>query len=237
MTKEHPLSRYRAKRTFSNTPEPPGEIGSSPERLFSIQEHHARRLHYDLRIQMDGVLKSWALPKGIPERAGERRLAMKTEDHPVAYRDFEGTIPAGNYGAGRVILWDTGTYEVISGSPQSGKLHLLLNGKRTHGQFTLVRTRMQGEKDAWLMLKSEPKLPRGASSLPERIIPMEAAQAEAPFSDPEWVFERKWDGVRAIGRIERQSRAPSIRLWGRSLKDLGEFYPELIEGLSALLES
>jgi len=186
---------------------------------------------------MDGVLKSWALPKGIPERAGERRLAMKTEDHPVAYRDFEGTIPAGNYGAGRVILWDTGTYEVISGSPQSGKLHLLLNGKRTHGQFTLVRTRMQGEKDAWLMLKSEPKLPRGASSLPERIIPMEAAQAEAPFSDPEWVFERKWDGVRAIGRIERQSRAPSIRLWGRSLKDLGEFYPELIEGLSALLES
>src|SRR5213595_2445559 len=126
------LQRYIQKRNFARTPEPKGRAHQQKKRALSfvIQKHDATRLHYDFRLEMAGVLKSWAVPKGFPTRKGDRRLAVQVEDHPVDYGGFEGTIPEGNYGAGSVMLWDRGTYEVSGGnSPEAleqGKLHLTL---------------------------------------------------------------------------------------------------------------
>lgn len=115
---------------------------------FVIQEHHASRLHWDFRLELDGVLKSWAVPKGIPDTPGIKRLAVEVEDHPLDYIDFEGVIPEGNYGAGEVIIWDKGTYELTERTP--GKLSFTLYGDRASGNYTLIKTK--GEKD-WLLFK------------------------------------------------------------------------------------
>src|SRR5215212_4183678 len=127
------LKEYKAKRNFKRTKEPVGEVhgsGSKRDLTFVIQKHAASRLHYDFRLEMEGVLKSWAVPKGLPLQRGDRRLAVQVEDHPLDYGDFEGTIPAGNYGAGTVMLWDTGTYHVHGTDAldalKSGKIHLTL---------------------------------------------------------------------------------------------------------------
>src|SRR5207248_5806468 len=126
------LRQYQAKRNFRSTSEPAGRIKKSAaaEPFFVIQKHDATRLHYDFRLEMDGVLKSWAVPKGFPTTRGDRRLAVEVEDHPIDYAQFEGTIPEGNYGAGTVMVWDIGSYEVSGGNPsqalKSGKLHLTL---------------------------------------------------------------------------------------------------------------
>ena len=156
------LLRYRQKRHFNRTPEPKGgKAKARTQKLsFVIQKHAATRLHYDFRLEMEGVLKSWAVPKGIPLQKGEKRLAMQVEDHPLEYASFEGTIPEGNYGAGTVMLWDHGTYEVLQGDPlnalESGKLHIRLHGRKLNGEWTLVRMRgrEQGDKQAWLLIKS-----------------------------------------------------------------------------------
>jgi bifunctional non-homologous end joining protein LigD len=155
------LERYKAKRDFSRTREPAGKVRSrklarsSPG--FVVQKHAARRLHYDFRLEMGGVLKSWAVPKGFPAEKGERRLAMEVEDHPIEYGGFEGTIPPGNYGAGTVLLWDLGTYEV-EGEPldalAKGKLNLTLRGKKLKGHWALVRMRSQDESIPWLLIKT-----------------------------------------------------------------------------------
>ncbi len=137
---------YKAKRNFRQTAEPdPRVIKRSGENalLFVIQKHEATRLHYDFRLEMDGVLKSWAVPKGIPTKHGEKHLAIRVEDHPMEYADFEGTIAEGNYGAGTVMVWDTGTYEILGTGPatalREGKLHLRMFGKKLQGEWTLVR--------------------------------------------------------------------------------------------------
>src|SRR5436190_8103619 len=126
--------------------------------MFVVQKHDATRLHYDFRLEMAGVLKSWAVPKGFPTRRGDRRLAIEVEDHPLEYADFEGTIPEGNYGAGTVMVWDTGAYEVPGEDPvaalRQGKLHLILKGKKLRGEWTLVRTRQNGGKPQWLLMKT-----------------------------------------------------------------------------------
>ena len=156
------LTEYKRKRDFKKTSEPAGR--PAPKKVkgasrFVIQKHAARRLHYDFRLEMEGVLKSWALPKGLPWQRGEKHLAVEVEDHPIEYEDFEGVIPEGQYGGGTVMVWDRGTYYVYGEQPlkslQEGKLHLLLDGKKAKGEWTLVRIRgREGEKNQWLILKT-----------------------------------------------------------------------------------
>src|SRR3569833_3551440 len=163
------LKEYQTKRNFRSTAEPSGgsrhKVTDRKTPFFVVQKHDATRLHYDFRLEMDGVLKSWAVPKGFPTTHGDRRLAVEVEDHPIDYARFEGTIPAGNYGAGTVMVWDMGSYEVSGGNPlqalKSGKLHLTLRGKKLKGEWTLVRMRPREHEDKpqWLLLKSGKDLP------------------------------------------------------------------------------
>lgn len=144
------LADYHSKRDFSVTTEPIGHGKKGEERTFVVQEHHARRLHYDLRLERDGVLKSWAVPKGIPESPDQKRLAVKTEDHPLEYAGFEGTIPEGQYGAGTVNIWDKGSYEPKVWN--ENMIEFTLNGLKLRGRYVLVRLRKTGDKN-WLLLK------------------------------------------------------------------------------------
>jgi bifunctional non-homologous end joining protein LigD len=149
------LKEYIKKRDFKKTAEPPAaKAARSAKRRFVIQKHAASRLHYDFRLELDGTLKSWAVPKGIPMTKGEKRLAVHVEDHPVAYMDFEGTIPQGQYGGGTVMVWDIGTFEPLSKAPlkelASGKLHFVLKGKKLQGEWYLVRLR---DTEQWLLIR------------------------------------------------------------------------------------
>jgi bifunctional non-homologous end joining protein LigD len=153
------LETYRKKRNFTKTPEPPPSIPrpsrQGSRRLFVIQKHAASHLHYDFRLEMGGTLKSWAVPKGPPYEAGERRLAMATEDHPMEYANFEGTIPKGEYGGGTVMVWDTGTYELMDGDYWKGKLHLFLTGKKLSGEWVLVKgDDRDGKSNTWFLIKA-----------------------------------------------------------------------------------
>ena len=154
------LAEYKRKRKFNETPEPAGEVKDGGGNTFVIQKHHATRLHYDFRLEMEGVLRSWAVPKGPSLNPGEKRLAMLTEDHPIDYGGFEGVIPKGNYGAGKVIIWDNGTYEMVDpATPEigwkKGKFHFVLHGKKLKGEWVLVR----GSRDPkqWIFFKIRDK--------------------------------------------------------------------------------
>jgi bifunctional non-homologous end joining protein LigD len=144
------LNEYISKRDFTVTSEPKGKVKTGVPGIFVVQEHHARRLHFDLRLENGGVLKSWAVPKGIPEAPDQKRLAVQTEDHPIEYANFEGTIPAGQYGAGSVKIWDKGSYSAKVW--EDDKIEFTLNGKRLNGHYVLVRLKRAGEKN-WLLLK------------------------------------------------------------------------------------
>ena len=146
---ENSLKEYKSKRDFGLSPEPSGEAEGSEENRFVVQEHNASHLHYDFRLEMDGVLRSWAVPKGPPEKPGVRHLAVQVENHPVDYIDFEGTIPEGQYGAGTVKIWDNGTYSLESSKPD--KLVFSLNGKKLSGNYVLVH--MQNKPKDWLLMK------------------------------------------------------------------------------------
>ena len=152
-TGDEKLSEYAAKRHFEETPEPRGGEKKTGGLLFVVQEHHARRLHYDLRLESGGVLKSWAVPKGIPQASGERRLAVQTEDHPYDYGGFEGTIPKGQYGAGTVKIWDKGTFEPKLW--EDDKIEFTLHGQILKGRYVLVRLKKAKEDNAWLLLKGK----------------------------------------------------------------------------------
>ncbi|TGD59793.1 DNA polymerase ligase N-terminal domain-containing protein [Flavobacterium humi] len=160
------LVKYNEKRDFEQTDEPKGKIGKSEsELIFVVQKHAASHLHYDFRLEMEGVLKSWAVPKGPSLDPKIKRLAMMVEDHPYNYKDFEGIIPEGNYGAGNVIVWDNGTYlpaEDTKGKPekqlkedlQKGRLSFILKGKKLKGEFSLVKLKGKQE-NAWLLIKKD----------------------------------------------------------------------------------
>ena len=154
-----PLETYRAKRDFSLTSEPAGAAAEdgTGSRRFVVQRHRARRIHYDFRLEVDGVLASWAMPKGPTLDPSVRALAVHVEDHPIEYRAFEGIIPAGQYGGGDVIVWDRGTWVPAQSddpaqSIAKGELHFDLYGQKLHGRFALVRTRRQGRQEQWLMI-------------------------------------------------------------------------------------
>jgi len=169
------LDEYKRKRRFEETPEPPPKVEKKSQHRFVVQKHRATRLHYDFRLEMDGVLKSWAVPKGPSLDPADKRLAMQVEDHPVSYFDFEGTIPEGNYGAGTVMVWDVGTWEPLSPEPVKGKfvpgtdaeaeamlkkgdLKIRLHGKKLNGDFALIhmRSRRPGTKGTeWLLIKKQ----------------------------------------------------------------------------------
>lgn len=145
------LREYREKRHQGITTEPFGEESTEVgKQMYVVQEHHARRLHYDLRLERGGVLKSWAVPKGLPEKDGDKRLAVETEDHPLAYAMFEGEIPKGEYGAGQVIIWDKGTYEPISWDEST--IELVIKGQKVNGRYILTRFKKAGERQ-WLLIK------------------------------------------------------------------------------------
>jgi bifunctional non-homologous end joining protein LigD len=219
---------YTEKRTFEDTPEPaavvtgdvdPGKAPAGP--TFVIHQHHATRLHFDLRLEMlngsDPVLVSWAVPKNLPLATGEKHLAVHVEDHPFEYGSFSGTIPAGNYGAGEVRIFDAGTYEMLEQEP--GKLTFRLVGNRMQGVWHLIQTKRNDGKDWLVWLRASERPPAQARPEP---VPMLATLVDKPFDDEGWIFEFKWDGVRAFAACNSETT-----LFSRNQRDITATYPEL----------
>lgn len=268
------LTAYESKRKFGKTPEPKPALRRNGDRLvFVVQKHAARALHYDLRLEMEGVLKSWAVPKGLSLDPSIKRLAVMVEDHPLDYKDFEGIIPEGNYGAGRVIIWDRGFYRHPSDGKgkaserllleglKKGDIKFVLEGEKLQGEFALVKTRK--DEKSWLLLKkkdrhaaagdilaanrsvasdrtledlstTEPKTssrkekpdqirlqeameekdPKDepVAPMPHHVKPMLATLIKEPFDHPDWLFEVKWDGYRAVAEV----RDGSVSLYSRN---------------------
>jgi bifunctional non-homologous end joining protein LigD len=281
-TRPGSLETYRKKRDFGQTPEPSGRKQTVAQRAgklrFVVQMHRATRLHYDFRLEAGGVLASWAVPKGPTLVPGDRRLAMHVEDHPLDYRDFEGNIPKGQYGAGNVIVWDRGTYSLAEGDDPAGeiangKIKFVLHGTKLNGEFTLVKIKPRDDEsgDPWLLIKdrdehADPKydpakhpesvksgktlddvandphaqtwqskpsarqaaMPRRRATVKRDPIPhpkslMLATLVSEPFDDPDWLFEIKWDGYRALCTIEEKK----FSLVSRNGLDMLKRFPDL----------
>ncbi len=222
------LDDYERKRDFGRTPEPKPERDAArePEPVFVVHRHDARRLHYDLRLEMEGVLRSWAVPKGFSYDPDDKHLAVRTEDHPLEYEHFDGVIPKGQYGAGTMTIWDRGRYEVVKADsgPQAvldGELKVILRGRRLRGEWHLVKTK-QGE-DTWLLFKSRDRYAGSGDSavgidlaaaeereMPDKVEPMRPAGESAPFSDPAWLFEMEFEGKRCFA----EKRGDAVKLRG-----------------------
>src|SRR6202140_5509083 len=279
------LEEYKRKRRFEETPEPPPRVATKAGNRFVVQKHDATRLHYDFRLEMEGVLKSWAVPKGPSLNPADKRLAMHVEDHPLDYGNFEGNIPAGNYGAGSVMLWDRGTYELLGdlaakAQMERGDLKFRLHGEKLKGEFAIVLMKNRGKGNEWLLLKkkddfadpawdvdnnshsvltgrtqeeiardmpaakvvheSKRTMPKGAvrAPMPDSIAPMKGTLANSPPRGAGWLYEVKWDGVRAICFVENGA----VRMVSRSGKSCERQYPELdvlprfIDAQSAVLD-
>jgi bifunctional non-homologous end joining protein LigD len=264
------LKEYKRKRRFDKTPEPKGRVAKQRGNRFVVQKHAARWLHYDFRLEINGVLVSWAVPKGPSLNSRDKRLAVQTEDHPLDYIDFEGVIPERQYGAGSVMVWDTGAYEVEGEGTarqqlQRGELKVVLHGKKLRGGFVLVKLKRSQKGNEWLLIKHRdtamdpswdidendgsvltgrtlgeieeglpptelPHRPRPRelegtrrAKMPERAAPLLATLAEKPFSDPEWLYELKWDGVRALACV----KDGNVTLRSRTGQDITQQYPEM----------
>ena len=215
---KEPLERYEEKRDFRRTPEPRGgaaaaEGGRAP--VFVVHRHEARRLHYDLRLEVDGVLWSWAVPRGFSYETSKKRLAVRTEDHPLEYEEFHGMIPKGEYGGGTMTIWDRGTYELryadsMPAARATGEIKVILRGRRLRGEWHLVETK--GEERQWLLFKSRDRysgpdrdsvlgvdLTRAPEApLPKRLTRMRPAERVEPFSAPDWLFELDYAGQRVL---------------------------------------
>lgn len=250
MARNDSLRTYRAKRDFAHTPEPseggkPGGHALS----FVVQRHAARRLHYDFRLELDGTLKSWAVPKGPSLDPGVKRMAVQVEDHPLSYGSFEGRIPEGHYGAGEVAIWDAGTWVPLEDPRKgyrAGKLKFELRGTKLHGQWALVRMRKTEKQPAWLLIKEkdeyaaagpqadaeEASAPAPAyDELPGRLEPQLATLVDtAPPDHEHWQYELKFDGYRVLARIENGE----VRLFTRTGKDWTAKLKELRDALAAM---
>ncbi|MBY0505301.1 MAG: DNA ligase D [Bryobacteraceae bacterium] len=251
------LEDYARKREFERTPEPGPQMSvpaADGHKIFCIQRHAARRLHYDLRLEIGGALKSWAIPQGPTQDPSIKRLAVHVEDHPLLYATFEGNIPKGNYGAGSMMLWDAGTFEVLGDMPAEGQLargdfKFRLHGQKAQGEFALVRIK-SSQANEWLLLKKKDAaaqagwdieqfahsvatgrtqdeiaadLPaRTPTAMPDGLTPMLASPGPIPRGEP-WVYEIKWDGVRALCYV----RDGQVKLIGRRGTHYDRQYPEL----------
>jgi bifunctional non-homologous end joining protein LigD len=214
------LAEYEAKRDFKKTPEPGARVpkGASRAPRFVVQEHHARRLHWDFRLEKDGVGVSWAVPKGIPPDPKQNHLAVHVEDHPLEYFKFAGEIPKGEYGAGKVLIWDEGTYEPVKWTDR--EVMVDLHGRRLKGRYVLFQTR----GDDWMIHRMDPPQDPGRQPMPDRIAPMMAKlSTKLPTPDGEWGFEFKWDGIRALAYVQ----GGRVRLQSRTLEDITPRYPEI----------
>jgi bifunctional non-homologous end joining protein LigD len=213
-------TEYERKRSFDKTPEPRGRQrkgGKAEGSRFVIHEHHARRLHWDLRLEREGVLASWALPKGVPPDPKKNNLAVRTEDHPLEYLEFEGEIPKGQYGAGTIEIWDRGTYEAEKF--RDDEVILTLAGERVQGKYALFAT----DGDNWMIHRMDPPADPERQPMPRHLKPMLATLSTLPRDDDGWAYEIKWDGVRAIAYCD----AGQLRLESRTLRDITSHYPEL----------
>lgn len=221
---EAALETYRAKRDASRTPEPMGGATTRRRRRtpkgprFVIQEHHARALHWDFRLERGGVLVSWAVPKGLPLDTATNHLAVHVEDHPIEYGTFEGKIPEGEYGAGEVSIWDEGSFEEEKWTDREVKVVLHGSHGRAEGRYVLFQTRGKN----WMIHRMDPP-PEGLEPLPESIAPMLATPGSLPRDDEAWAFEMKWDGIRAICRVD----GGRTRFTSRNGNDLTAAFPEL----------
>ncbi len=214
------LAEYEAKRDFKKTPEPGARVPRKEAKAlrFVVQEHHARRLHWDFRLERDGVLVSWAVPKGVPPDPKKNHLAVHVEDHPLDYIDFGGDIPAGNYGAGHVSIWDSGTYETEKWSER--EVMVILHGQRVQGRYVLFRT----DGKNWMIHRMDPPQDPDRKPMPDRIEPMTARLVtRPPAPDDAWGFEFKWDGIRAEAYVE----GGTVRLVSRSGENITTRYPEV----------
>jgi bifunctional non-homologous end joining protein LigD len=265
-----PLEEYRRKRKFEKTPEPPPKQAAAPGSSFVVQKHDATRLHYDFRMEINGALASWAVPKGPSLDPKDKRLAVQTEDHPLEYAGFEGVIPKGNYGAGPVEVWDNGIYEMEGGLSAAdqlarGELKFKLHGKKLRGSFALIHTgkRSQDPKEQknWLMIKHADEavdpnwdierldgsvlsgrtigeieaglaalagnpgdLPGARkAAMPGSAEPNLATLIDKPFTNPDWIFEVKWDGMRVLSFV----RNGKTELRSRRNREVTSQFPEL----------
>jgi bifunctional non-homologous end joining protein LigD len=228
-----PLDHYRRRRHPAVTPEPVPSTTKTrgptraPERpLFVIQEHHARSLHWDFRLEHDGVLVSWAVPKGLPLDTKTNHLAVHTEDHPLEYATFRGEIPEGEYGAGEVILWDTGPYDELKWSDR--EVMVDLHGHRVQGRYVLFATNRSGGKASgaygqdWMVHRMDPA-PTGYQPPPADLRPMLATPGSLPADDKGWSYEFKWDGIRAITTVD----GGRLHIASRNGNDVSPSFPEL----------
>ncbi|MBA4149104.1 MAG: ATP-dependent DNA ligase [Verrucomicrobia bacterium] len=220
-----PLKEYRRKRNFSQTAEPAPQAPkkrAAKELMFVIQKHDATRLHYDFRLEMQGVLKSWAVPKGLPATKGDKRLAVHVEDHPMDYARFEGTIPEGNYGAGTVMVWDIGTYCVKDADPikalDAGKLHVILKGNKLKGEWALIRLKRRAgeDKDNWLIFKAgEEMKPLSAKKDDESVLSKRSMRKIADENKAEWKSDRRAGNIKSVdpriaAAVARRKAAVSV---------------------------
>jgi bifunctional non-homologous end joining protein LigD len=215
------LDEYRRKRDAARTPEPvpAGRPGRGDDDSFVIQQHHARSLHWDLRLERDGVLVSWAVPRGLPRDPGRNHLAVNTEDHPMEYLDFHGEIPAGEYGGGRMTIYDRGTYRTEKW--RDSEVIVVLHGQRVSGRYALFRT---GGRD-WMVHRMDPP-PDGWSPAPGDLRPMQATRAtRLPADDDAWGYELRWDGQRLLGYVS----GGRLELRDPEGTDRSAGYPELRE--------
>jgi len=223
---EDRLGTYRRRRDATKTPEPVPTAKTATEQgnTFVIQEHHARRLHYDFRLERDGVLVSWAVPKNLPDTTSVNHLAVRTEDHPLEYATFEGVIPKGEYGAGKVIIWDAGTYDTekfndpdpAADSGRKGEVIVTLHGSRISGRYALIQT----DGDQWLVHRMQD---RGALGV-DQIQPMLASHGSVSrLTAGQWAFEGKWDGNRLLAEFDHGA----MRLRSRGGLDVTKEYPQL----------
>jgi bifunctional non-homologous end joining protein LigD len=215
------LDEYEKKRDFASTPEPapkPAKPRRTRKPRFVVQEHHARRLHWDLRLEHDGVLWSWAVPRGIPMLNKPNHLAVRTEDHPLEYLTFHGDIPKGQYGAGTMTIWDTGTYDPEK--LNEDEVIVTLHGKRVDGTYALFRT----NGDQWMIHRMSPPSDPTREPVPRDLRPMMAVASERlPRDEENWAFEMKWDGMRVLLTVE----GGRLTLTSRRGNDVTARYPEL----------